>query len=91
MDDGPVVGSSSEVIPVCACWPLGFGWSSYVAQATMVSTCLGVGFEAHQLLSSERLLLPETREAVAVLLPPTTSTILWPCLSGSASRLWVRH
>jgi hypothetical protein len=45
---------------------MGFGWSSNVAQSTMVSSCFRSGFEQSELLSDERLLLPDAGRAVAV-------------------------
>ena len=66
LEDGLLESGDCELTPVCACWPMGFGWSSYVAQSTMVASCLDAGFAEHELLSSERLHLPDTTQAVAV-------------------------
>ena len=36
--------------PVAATWPMGFSWSSYVAQEQMVMVCRTAGLEENQLL-----------------------------------------
>ena len=45
---------------------MGFGWSSYVAQSTMVSSCLQAGFQEEAFLSDERLMLPSSTQVLAV-------------------------
>ena len=64
--DGPCDPDDAWVIPVQNTWPMGFGWSSYIAQATMVGTCMSAGFKADSFLSDERLLLPGSDSALAV-------------------------
>ena len=39
------------VVPVCTTWPMGFSWSSFVAQEEMVSICRTAGFCEEQLLA----------------------------------------
>ena len=45
MLDGPVAPTSDWLAPVCNTWPMGFGWSSYVAQSTMLASCKRVGYD----------------------------------------------
>ena len=54
--DGPLKDSCVDVVPVTNTFPMGFGWSSYVAQSVMVDACLKSGFSCQQLLSAERVL-----------------------------------
>ena len=75
MDSGVVDEVDGFIAPVIKCWPMGFGWISYVAQATMVSSCFRSGFAQCELLSDERLLLPDAGRAVAV----ATLTSLFRC------------
>jgi site-specific DNA-cytosine methylase len=64
--DGCLDDTDVHVTPVSATWPMGFGWSSYVAQSTMVAACLRAGFREEEIMSSERLLLPESEVSVAI-------------------------
>ena len=64
--DGTVSQIGSHLTPVNLCFPMGFGWSSFVAQQTMVASVLRAGFDISELLSAERLLLPGADRAVAV-------------------------
>ena len=43
--DGPPPEGAVWVTPVSRAWPMGFGWSSYVAQSVMVQSCLSAGFD----------------------------------------------
>ena len=42
--------SGMYVTPVSVTWPMGFSWSSFVAQEQMVTVCRTAGLEEHQLL-----------------------------------------
>ena len=64
--DGPLNISALDLIPLNNSFPMGFGWSSYVAQATMVHTCVVSGFRHDQLLSSERALTHDGSPAIAI-------------------------
>jgi hypothetical protein len=64
--DGPLNAGDTHVTPVSNTWPMGFGFSSYVAQCVMVSSCLDAGFAEKDILSAERLLLPGTDRALAI-------------------------
>lgn len=64
--DGPPVDEDTYLIPVNNAWPMGFGWSSYVAQSVMVSSCLNAGFKEEVFLSDERLLLPTSHRCIAI-------------------------
>jgi hypothetical protein len=46
-----------RVSPVSRVWPMGFGWSSFVAQSYMVDRVHGAGFASSQLLTEEWSLL----------------------------------
>ena len=39
---------------------------SYAAQSTMVASCLQAGFRVHDFLSDERLMLPSSKQVLAV-------------------------
>ena len=54
------------VFPCCATWPMGFSWSSYLAQSTLLAQCAGVG------LSTDRMLADD-------LLRPSTGTLRFAC------------
>ena len=64
--DGPLQHDETHVTPIACSWPMGFGWSSYVAQSTMVATCLNAGFHEESFLSDERLMLPNGQHVLAV-------------------------
>jgi hypothetical protein len=55
LDDGADVTLHQRTVltPVAATWPMGFSWSSCVAQAQMVVVCEKAGFKPGQLLSLE--------------------------------------
>ena len=42
------------VFPVSRCWPMGFSWSSCVAQATMLHICRGAGLRHEGILTDDR-------------------------------------
>mmetsp|Transcript_41458 Transcript_41458/g.117297 ORF Transcript_41458/g.117297 Transcript_41458/m.117297 type:complete len:868 (+) Transcript_41458:136-2739(+) len=53
-DAGPgELAAATTLTPVMACWPMGFSWSSVVAQAVMVDVCRRSGLSDAQLLSLE--------------------------------------
>ena len=64
--DGPLAADQSEVIPVGATWPMGFGWSSFVAQSYMVDCVSAAGFAKGQMLTEEGHLLDDLSEAVTI-------------------------
>jgi hypothetical protein len=64
--DGPLSSATSSLVPLNNAFPMGFGWSSYVAQSTMVHACTLAGFKREQLLSSERALTHEAAPAIAI-------------------------
>ena len=47
--------ASSEVTPLCATWPMGFGWSSFLAQSIMSSCAMEAGLAEGQFLCEERV------------------------------------
>jgi hypothetical protein len=53
MLDGSADGDG-EATPVSCAWPMGFGWSSYIAQTYMVSSCMRAGFLAGEFLTEEQ-------------------------------------
>ena len=64
--DGPIPSDSIWITPVSNAWPMGFGWSSYVAQSTMVASCRRAGFPIDSFLTGERVLAADRSTAVAV-------------------------
>ena len=47
--------------PLCLSWPMGFAWSSFLAQSTLLSLCLRGGLKLSQILSSDRVTPKSTR------------------------------
>lgn len=39
--------------PLCAVWPMGFAWSSFLAQSTLLAYCLKGGFTLDQMLADD--------------------------------------
>ena len=64
--DGPLQHDEAHVTPVACSWQMGFGWSSHVAQLTMVAFCLNASFHEESPLSDERLVLPSDQHVLAV-------------------------
>mmetsp|Transcript_31927 Transcript_31927/g.101443 ORF Transcript_31927/g.101443 Transcript_31927/m.101443 type:complete len:854 (-) Transcript_31927:1008-3569(-) len=64
--DGPLGDDDVLLTPVSNTWPMGFGWSSFVAQTTMLTSCLPAGFGEDSFLSEERAILPGADVALAV-------------------------
>ena len=61
VDEG--TGSSSlepygEATPVACCWPMGFSWSSFVAQQVLVGICEEAGYPRCRMLQDEGTLVP---------------------------------
>ena len=57
---------SLRVTPCSKVWPMGFGWSSYVAQSFMLGSVRGAGFGDHQLLAEEWCLPPLHEPAITI-------------------------
>lgn len=64
--DGSAVDPAGALVPVGNTWPMGFGWSSYIAQSTTVHSCKIGGRGSDSFLCGERLLGPDVYHAVAV-------------------------
>ena len=64
--DGPLVCGCQDLVPLNNTFPMGFAWSSFVAQSVMVKCCVRSGFKSSQLLSSERALVQDSLPVVAV-------------------------
>ena len=47
--------------PLCLSWPMGFAWSSFLAQSTLLALCLRGGLKLSQILSSDRVTPNSTR------------------------------
>ena len=47
--------------PVCKCWPMGFAWSSFLAQSTLLHRCFAGGLKVSQVLSDDRLVPASSR------------------------------
>ena len=60
------LGAHTSVVPLSLVWPMGFGWSSYAAQATMVDSVLSSGFSADRLLCEESTLPPPWGPVISV-------------------------
>ena len=41
------IGDDALVYPICRTWPVGFAWSSYIAQSVLLARCLESGVENH--------------------------------------------
>ena len=39
--------------PVCLSWPMGFSWSSYIAQSYLLSLCRRAGLDEHRMLADD--------------------------------------
>jgi len=57
---------SSTVVPLCCSWPMGFAWSSYLAQSTLLGCCRRAGFGPARMLALD-LPTPSHQEAVLAL------------------------
>ena len=64
--DGTLPLGDCELTPVSLAWPMGFGWSSFVAQSYMVDCCLEAGVELPQLITEEGHLPVSGRPAVSI-------------------------
>ena len=64
--DGLLLAEVVEVTPVNLTWAMGFGWSSYLAQAYMTSFCEEAGFLVSQFLHEEGDLPHQTQPAISV-------------------------
>ena len=51
--DHDVDDSNESVYPVCNTWPMGFSWSSFVAQSTLLEHCYAAGFKETQFLADD--------------------------------------
>ena len=60
------MAATQELAPVSLVWPMGFGWSSCIAQSYMVSCVLEAGFQREQLLTEEGCLVSGNSGAVSV-------------------------
>ena len=47
------IDADSELCPVSRVWPMGFGWSSFVAQSVMIDTLIAAKFLPGQFLTEE--------------------------------------
>ena len=68
-----------EMTPVSVAWPMGFGWSSFVAQSYMVNTCPSAGFTTEQLFTEEGRCLQKGQ-------PRCRSPLTTSCASSGAPR-----
>lgn len=55
-----------RITPVMLSWPMGFAWSSMVAQQTILNVCVKAGLKEDQLLCLEEPLPPDHRELATV-------------------------
>ena len=57
---------TTNLVPAGCVWAMGFGWSWWVAQSTMLSTCRAAGLHEEMLLAED---LPPPQCTVTFLLP----------------------
>ena len=58
--------ANGELTPLSLVWPMGFAWSSFVAQSTMLGAVVASGIGHHQLLCEEATLPPLGETAVSI-------------------------
>ena len=51
---GSKVSHDTRLYPVACCWPMGFSWSSAVAQDTMLSQITAIGLDGRHLLADDK-------------------------------------
>ena len=64
--DGAKLIADSTLVPVSACWPMGFSWSSFVAQSMMTNICVAAGLRSEQLMCLECPLPDDQSELATV-------------------------
>ena len=74
-DDGGALVDTDVVTPISLCWPMGFAWSSYAAQSTMVASVLKANFESNQFLVDEGALPTPNMPTVAVATDDVTAFV----------------
>merc|ERR1712226_1198485 len=57
------VNPSTRLFPASRVWPMGFGWSSFVAQSSMVESCRRAGFSTNRMIAPD-LPVPVSRSSV---------------------------
>ena len=72
--DEVVTSDGVWLTPVCNAWPMGFEWSSYIAQATMLATVRAAGFNDDCLLIEERMIPASGSQSVAIATDDITSS-----------------
>ena len=60
------VTAATSLVPINTVWPMGFSWSSFVAQSNMVAACLDAGIDERALLCLEEAPPYRTEEWVTV-------------------------
>ena len=61
-----ILGMDTVLTPVALCWPMGFSWSSFVAQSVMIGACFQAGFTSSQLLTDEGRLVDSSLPSLSV-------------------------
>ena len=74
--------SASRLTPVAASWPMGFSWSSFVAQSQMVAVCTKSGLRLEQLLCLDKPFPQEQSELATV----ATDDVLFVHADRSAAK-----
>ena len=67
------INVSTKLFPVHVVWPMGFSWSSAVAQDTTIATCLAAGIDERKILSLDHE-LPDHHDEVCFV--ATDDTVL---------------
>ena len=60
------LGLHDLVFPLSRVWPMGFSWSSFIAQSTMLSVCRSAGLGPSRVLCDSRPAPRDTREVFAL-------------------------
>ena len=82
-DGGDSLACKSVLFPVHTVWPMGFSWSSAVAQNTTVATCVAAGIDEDSILSPDYP-LPSSYDEVCFV--ATDDTVLMHKTVGQGSR-----
>ena len=51
--DGPLPNAGALVHPVCCTWSMGFSWSSFIAQSTLLAKCRDAGLTDSRMLADD--------------------------------------
>ena len=72
--DSTPLGPDSYIHPLCATWPMGFPWSSYLAQSTLLGCCRRAGLGPERMLALD---LPTPADLTSVVALATDDVALF--------------